>query len=207
MDQTSDLQVNSTRTSHSKSRPSHVGPSLLERRLRALMFGLFKPAVLGTFFYAVIAAIVDSGSEGVSELFSGWKPWLAGLIVLHFVLDHMLIEEIVRYRPLAFGIDIGLLLCLVVAFHSVNFGSESPVSVGTVSGSLGLAYLLFVLWEIAMRHELGLLLGLKLLEVSAASWFFLVAFVWRSAALTGFGLLVSTTALVVVGWRSLARSG
>lgn len=146
-----------------------------EERLHVVLFSLFYPAVLGTFFFTLFPEILRVVTNPLD--LSPWdygKTGIAVLLVFHFVFDFVFTSEISKYNLQIFVVDFLVLVVFFMAYNSVQLGNELGMDIRTTSGAMGVTYLLFRLWA----HRVGGAVrgdrALRIYELSSATWFFAV---------------------------------
>ncbi|HEY0557501.1 MAG TPA: hypothetical protein VGG20_24825 [Thermoanaerobaculia bacterium] len=174
-------------------------------RLKRLLFNLFYPAVLGTFFVSLLPAVEASFQRGLQ--FSAaldWKLILCLLIVAHFIVDYVFTEEIRAYRLSLFLIDLAVVVLLYAAYVNVHLGEDPPIGVRAIASAMAGVYACFLLWEHLSRLEIGRQPAMTAYEAASAIGFVVLA-ILRSTTLLALGLAVATLAMIVICGRVLRQ--
>jgi hypothetical protein len=168
-------------------------------RLKRLIFNLFYPAVLGTFFVSLLPAGVESLRRGL-DLSTGvdWKLLTSLLIVAHFVVDYIFTEEVRLYKTGMFTLDFVVIFLLYTAYSSVHLGASAIMSIRTIACSMSGVYFCFLLWEYLERREIGRQPVMTAYEAFFAIWFLMVGFLWQSAIVLGVSMLSATAMMIVI---------
>ncbi len=168
-------------------------------RLKRMIFNLFYPAVLGTFFVSLLPAALDSVRRGI-DLSAGfdWKLLTAFLIVAHFVVDYVFTDEIRLYRAGMFALDLLVIFLLYTAYSSVHLDDGGIFRVRTIALSMSGVYFSFLFWEYLERKEIGRQLVMTAYETFFAIWFLIVGTLWRSPAVLGLSLLAATVMMIII---------
>jgi len=168
-------------------------------RLKRLIFNLFYPAVLGTFFVSLLPAGLESIRHGIdlSANFD-WKLLTALLIVAHFVVDYIYTEEIRFYRAGMFALDLLVILLLYKAYSGVHLNDDGRIRVRTVALSMSGVYFSFLVWEYLERNEIGRQPIMTAYEVFFSIWFLIIGIFWRNPVVLGLSLLAATAMMIII---------
>jgi len=177
-----------------------------EERLHVVLFSLFYPAVLGTFFFTLFPEILRvATSPWELSLWDYGKTGVAVLLVLHFDFDFVYTSEITKYNIKIFLSDLLVLVLFFVAYNAVHLGGKSEMDITTIAGAMGATYLLFRLWAYRVGGIVRDDRALGRYEFGSTLWFVVVMIlamftVTRLAAfwLLTIGLLVSATAMWII---------
>jgi hypothetical protein len=118
--------------------------------LHRLMFGLLYPAVLGTFFFALLPALIGFRKREVESL-PRLKTITGSLVVLHFIVDFHLTSSLPAetYNPGGFIVDLLIICFLFRAFDALNVSRVTqPIRVSDAATALALTYFLFLAWSL-----------------------------------------------------------
>ncbi len=184
------------------------------------LFGLLYPAVLGAMLYALLPITSSILFSAQWHQLRDDKLILSVLVVSLFVIDYLymtVFTEVVRATPRAaynwvrLLVDLGVVLCLYVAFDAVALGREGETSTARLSGALAITFLLFLWWVWCYRSVLINRVALGAFEVVFFIMFVCLV-VWPSE-----GVLMVTLGAACIGmtwlcghetqqqWRSRAN--
>jgi hypothetical protein len=187
-------------------RPEKQERSKNQERLHVVLFSLFYPAVLGTFFFTLFPEILRFATSPWE--FSAWdlgKTGIAVLLVFHFVFDFVYTSEISKYNIKIFMMDLLILVSFFVAYSAVHLGSDSEMDIKTLAGAMAITYFLFRLWAYRVGGIVRDDEALGLYEFGSALLFVIVmvlAMVPVARVVTllilTFGLLASAVAMWII---------
>jgi hypothetical protein len=151
-----------------------------------LMFGLLYPAVLGTFLYSLLPETLQALRAPLQiDTLQGTKLVLSFLLIAHFLVDFYLTQQVAleskEYPPIAFVLDVLVVLALFVAYDTVHLGDNGQLELRWAAGAMFVSYVIFWIWAQQMKSNIGKTTGLSAYEIGSAAAFLLVATVWPNA--------------------------
>jgi hypothetical protein len=135
------------------------------------MYGLLYPAVLGAIFYDLLPTLTALSPESL-RLPHLWKIVLAGLLVVHFSIDYLLVRAEPDPRALVFIIDLIIVVLLFGAFDALKVDEYASIQVRQAAYCLAGAYICFLIWKALVRPA-----GVEawIFDVCSLLWFLSVA--------------------------------
>ena len=164
-----------------------------------MIFNLFYPAVLGTFFVSLLPSLFESFRRGIDLSASfDWKLLTALLIVAHFVVDYVFTEEVRLYKAGMFTLDLLVIILLYIAYSSVHLNDGGEFQVKSIALSMSGVYFSFLAWEYLERKEIGKQPAMTAYEAFFAVWFLIVGFLWQGPVVLGLSLLAATALMIII---------
>ena len=176
------------------------------QRLKRLLFNLFYPAVLGTFFFSLLPAVGASIRRGLDfSAAPDWKLILCLLVVAHFFVDYIFTEEVRTYQVRLFMVDLAVVVLLYNAYYGVNLEKPEEIDCRAIALEMTGVYACFLFWKSWNISEIGKQQWMTIYQVAFFLVFLAVWRIWPNVELLAFSLAAATLAMIVVCGRVLRQ--